>query len=60
MSDRMRIVCANVHNDSGEVEIIIEEEGEGLLGLSKTIISSVWITKEELFEKGCKFVRKDV
>lgn len=58
MSKKLRIVCANVHNDTGEVEIIVEHDADSFF--DDTILSSFWITKEKIFEKGCKYKRSDV
>ena len=48
-----RIICANVHNDTGEVEIILEVktifDTNGFH--DETDIKSIWLTQEELLKR---------
>lgn len=54
-----RIICANIHHDTGEVEIVIEREEGGLVD-NRTVISTLWLDQDALFEEGVRFVREDV
>ena len=48
--EHVRIVAANVHNASGEIEIVIEINKE-VSHKRESILASIWIDKSEVVDR---------
>jgi hypothetical protein len=48
--EHVRIVCANVHNASGEIEIVVEINKE-VNHKRESMLASIWIDKSEVVDR---------